>query len=83
MAGAHGIDVVGLQHGHGGVHIIRINSAALFGVPFVAVYTVEHHTLPIQAHDAVLHLKAAETDVIGHHFLHGALCIFQRQLCMV
>ena len=83
MAGAHGVDVVGFQHGHGGVHIIRINSAALFGVPFVAVYTVEHHTLPIQAHDAVLHLKAAETDVIGHHFLHGALCIFQRQLCMV
>ena len=58
---AHGVDVVGFQHGHGGVHIIRINSAALFGVPFVAVYTVEHHTLPIQAHDAVLHLKAAET----------------------
>ena len=47
MAGAHGIDVVFLEHGHGGVHVIRINDAALFGVPLVAVDAVEHDALAV------------------------------------
>ena len=47
VAGAHGIDVVFLEHSHGGVHVVRINGAALFGVPLVAVDAVEHDALAV------------------------------------
>ena len=47
VAGAHGVDVVLFEHGHGGVHVVRINGAALFGVPLVAVDAVEHDALAV------------------------------------
>ena len=47
VAGAHSIDIVFLEHGHGGVHVVRINGAALFGVPLVAVDAVEHDALAV------------------------------------
>src|SRR5699024_6534193 len=60
VAGAHGVDVVAAENIHGGVHILGTDGTAFFGVPLVAVYAVEHHPLPVQAHDAVLHLEPAE-----------------------
>ena len=83
VAGAHGVDVVLFEHGHGGVHIIGADGAAPVGVPLVAVDAVEHDTFPVQAHDAVYHLKAAEADVVGHDLLQNAVGIAQGQYSVV
>ena len=83
MAGAHSVDVVAQEHLHGGIHILRTDGAAFFGVPFVAVDAVKDNALPVQAHDAVDHLEPAEADVIGHHFLQIAFCVGQCQHRMV
>ena len=64
MARAHGVDVVGFQHGHGGVHIIRINSAALFGVPFVAVYTVELDGLAVDINLVVGNMNLTDAHTV-------------------
>ena len=69
VAGAHGVDVVLFEHGHGGVHVVGADGAAPVGVPLVAVDAVEHDPFPVQAHNAVYHLKAAEADVVGHDLL--------------
>ena len=77
VAGAHGVDVVLFEHGHSGVHVVGADGAAPVGVPLVAVDAVEHDTFPVQAHDAVYHLKAAEADVVGHDLLQNAVGIAQ------
>ena len=83
VAGAHGVDVVLFEHGHGGVHVVGADGAAPVGVPLVAVDAVEHDTFPVQAHDAVYHLKAAEADVVGHNLLQNAVGIAQGQYGVV
>ena len=47
VAGAHGVDVVLFEHGHGGVHIVGADGAAPVGVPLVAVDAVEHDALAV------------------------------------
>ena len=54
VAGAHGVDVVGMKHFHGGVHVLLGNAAAAGGAPLVAVNAVQHKPLSVEQQKLVL-----------------------------
>ena len=68
VAGAHGVDVVGLQVLYIPQHLFPADGAAGPAAPLVAVDTLEHDALAVQKHLAVFQFKFAQTD-----FQPGAL----------
>ena len=54
VAGAYGVDVVGMKHFHGGVHVLLGNAAAAGGAPLVAVNAVQHKPLSVEEQQPVL-----------------------------
>ena len=75
VAGPDRIDIVPL-HRDKVLHDVRdLDAAAALRRELVPVHTVEDDPLPVQAHDAVLHLEAAEADLLGNELLHLPLNI--------
>ena len=79
VAGAHGVDVVAAEGLHRFDHVGHADGAAVLGVPLVPVDAVEKDPAAVQAHDAVDHLKAAETGAVGHRLDGAAVRAAQRQ----
>ena len=85
VAGADRVDVV-LFHGHQILPKLRLVwHTARARAEFMTVYALEHNALPVQLHQAVRNLKAAEAHLYGNHLLEPSLPVahLQHQLVQI
>ena len=82
VAGAHGVDVVGLEIFHIPQHFFPADSTPGLAAPLVAVDTLEHDALAVQKHLAVFQLKLAQTD-FQSGTLHESTLVQQGNFCLV
>ena len=82
VAGAHGVDVVGLQVLYIPHHLLPADGAAGAAAPLVAIDTLEHDALAVQKHLAVFQLKFAQTDFQAGA-LHQSTLAQQGDFCLV
>ena len=82
VAGAHGVDVVGLQVFHVPQHLFPADGAPGAAAPLVAVDALKHDTLAVQKHLAVFQLKPAQTDSQAGA-LHQSTIAQQGDFCLV
>ena len=80
VGGPHGVDPVGLEHGHGGVHVLVGDGPAPIRIPFMAVHAVEHQPPAVQGQHFVPDFHPAETGVIGDVLGEAALLVINPQL---
>ena len=78
MAGAHGVDIVPLHGEQIPADMLRRHGTAPLGAEIVAVRTLEHDALAVQAHQAVLHFKPAEAHVLADDLRHPSLAVLHR-----
>ena len=71
MGGPYRIDIVFFQNADILLHFIRRNRTSSVAGKLMPVDAAEYDPFPIQAHDAVLHFKPAEADILPDHFLQG------------
>ena len=74
VAGAHGVDVVSLQHPHVGLGHLPRRDAARQG-ELVTVDAVEHDAHAVEREHAVLDSEAADADALRDHLGQGPLGI--------
>ena len=82
VAGAHGVDVVGLQILHIPQHLFPADGAAGAAAPLVAVDALEHDALAVQKHLAVFQLKLTQADFQAGA-LHQSALAQQGDFCLV
>ena len=82
VAGAHGVDVVGLQILHIPQHLFPADGAAGAAAPLMAVDALEHNTLAVQKHLAVFQLKLTQADFQAGA-LHQSALAQQGNFCFV
>ena len=82
VAGAHGVDVVGLQILHIPQHLFPADGAPGAAAPLMAVDALEHNTLAVQKHLAAFQLKPAQTD-FQPGALHQSTIAQQGDFCLV
>ena len=82
VAGAHGVDVVGLQVLYIPQHLFPADGAAGAAAPLVAVDTLEHDTLAVQKHLAFFQLKLTQAD-FQSGALHESTLVQQGNFCFV
>ena len=76
MTGAHGIDIILFHQEEVLISHLRRNDAAAVAGKFVAVDAAENDAFSVQAHEAVLHLKAPETHALPDDFQKSLLRLF-------
>ena len=82
VAGAHGVDVVGLQILHIPQHLFPADGAAGAAAPLMAVDALEHNTLAVQKHLAVFQFKLTQAD-FQPGALHQSTLAQQGNFCFV
>ena len=82
VAGAHGVDVVGLEVLYIPQHLFPADRAPGAAAPLVAVDALEHDALAVQKHLAVFQLKFAQTDFQAGA-LHESALAQQGDFCLV
>ena len=75
VAGAHGIDVVALHGDKIPADGLLAHGTARLGAEIMPVYTLKNDSLPVEAHHAAFHFKAAEAHTLMHNLHHAALCV--------
>ncbi len=76
MAGAQRIDVVPLHGQQIPADHFRFDRPARLSAEVMPIHALEHDALTIQAHDAILHFKAAEAHLLTCHLAYLALSVF-------
>ena len=82
VAGAHGIDVVGLEVLYIPQHLFPADGAAGAAAPLVAVDALEHDALAVQKYLAVFQLKLTQADFQAGA-LHQSALAQQGDFCLV
>ena len=80
VAGSQGIDVIALHGQQIPANHLRLDGTAGLGAEVVTIHALENDALPVQAHDAVLHFKAAEAYRLPGYFAYLALSVLKRDV---